>query len=45
MKAMQRASIEARRIAADKKLKMPIWENGKVIYIDPTESPINVVTT
>jgi len=33
--AMYRASKMATKIAAEKNLKMPLWKDGKIVYIDP----------
>ena len=32
--AMYRASEMAKKNAAEKNLKMPLWKDGKIIYID-----------
>ena len=32
--AMHRASKMAKKKALENKLKIPVWKNGKVIYID-----------
>jgi len=37
LNAMCRASKEAQKKAADNNLKMPIWKDGNIIYIDPDE--------
>ena len=39
LNAMRRASILAKRRAAAKNLKIPVWKDGKVSYIDPNISP------
>jgi len=35
--AMFRASKSAQRKAAELNLKLPIWKDDKIIYIEPTE--------
>ena len=35
--AMHRASKEAQKKAADRNLKIPIWRDGKIVYIEPNE--------
>lgn len=37
LRAMERAARIARRQAAEKNLKMPIWKNGAIVYIDPRD--------
>ena len=37
LNAMCRASKEAQKKAADNNLKMPIWKNGSIVYIEPNE--------
>ena len=34
LRAMERAARIARRQAAEKNLKMPVWRNGAIVYID-----------
>ncbi len=34
LKAMRRASKRALERAASKDLKIPIWKNGEVVYVD-----------
>lgn len=38
LNAMRRASILAKRKAAEKNLKIPVWQDGKVSYMDPNTS-------
>jgi hypothetical protein len=38
LEAMKRAAINARKLAAEKGLKIPVWKNGKTVYEDPTKS-------
>ena len=38
LNAMKRASILAKRKAAEKNLKIPVWQNGKISYMDPNTS-------
>lgn len=33
--AMYRASKSAQRKAAELKLQIPIWVDGKIVYVDP----------
>ncbi len=35
LSAMRRASIFAKKKAAEKNLKIPVWQNGGVSYVDP----------
>ena len=35
--AMCRAAQEAQRKAAELDLKIPVWKEGKIIYMDPKE--------
>lgn len=35
LQAMQRAAEEAKKKASDKNLKMPLWKNGEIVFIDP----------
>ena len=44
LRAMERAARIARRQAAEKNLKMPVWKNGAIVYIDPKEEPPSGVT-
>ena len=37
LNAMCRASKEAQKKAAENNLKMPIWKNGNIVYIEPNE--------
>ena len=37
--AMCRAATEAHKKAAAHNLKIPIWKNGKVHYVDPNQLP------
>ena len=39
LNAMRRASILAKRKAAEKNLKIPVWQDGEVSYMDPNISP------
>jgi hypothetical protein len=32
--AMSRAAKQAQKQAAERNLKMPIWKNGKIIYVE-----------
>ncbi len=36
--AMKRAAINARKLAAEKGLKIPVWKDGKTVYEDPLKS-------
>ncbi len=35
--AMHRARDEAIKIAAEHNLKMPVWKDGKIVYLDAKE--------
>ncbi len=35
--AMCRASKSAQKKAAELNLKLPIWKNGRILYIEPEE--------
>ncbi len=35
--AMCRASKDAQKKAAELNLKIPVWKEGKIIYMDPKE--------
>ena len=35
--AMCRASKHAQKKAAENNLKLPVWEDGKIIFADPKE--------
>jgi len=35
LSAMCRAAKDAHKRAADHNLKMPVWKNDKIVYIDP----------
>jgi hypothetical protein len=37
LNAMCRASKEAQKKAAENNLKLPIWKNGNIVYIEPDE--------
>jgi len=37
IKAMQRASEVAMKEAAEKHLKIPVWEKGAISYINPNK--------
>ena len=37
LKAMERTAGIARRRAAEKRVKIPVWRDGAVIYVDPNE--------
>ena len=37
LNAMCRASQEAQKKAAENNLKLPIWRNGNIVYIEPSE--------
>ncbi len=37
LNAMCRASKEAQKKAADNNLKMPIWKNGRIVYVEPNK--------
>lgn len=37
LRAMERAALSARRLAAEKKILLPIWRDGGIVYIDPRE--------
>ena len=37
LRALEKAVRQARQTAAEKKLKVPVWEKGKIIYQDPRE--------
>ena len=37
LRAMERAARIARRQAAEKNLKMPVWKNGAIVFIDPKQ--------
>ena len=37
LKAMCRASKEAQKKAAENNLKMPIWKNGNIVYLEPSK--------
>ncbi len=36
--AMCRASKSAQKKAASLNLKIPVWKDGKIIYVDPKEA-------
>ena len=38
LNAMRRASILAKSKAAEKNLKIPVWQDGKISYMDPITS-------
>ncbi|MCH7919109.1 MAG: hypothetical protein IIC50_14120 [Planctomycetes bacterium] len=44
LRAMERAARIARRQAAEKNLKMPVWKNGAIVFIDPKEEPTSGAT-
>lgn len=35
LRAMCRAAKDAHKRAADHNLKIPVWKNGEIVYIDP----------
>ncbi len=37
IKAMCRASKEAHKKAAENNLKIPIWKNGDIVYMEPSK--------
>jgi hypothetical protein len=41
LRAIKRAAINAYEDARKNNLKIPIWENGKVVYIEPTLETIS----
>jgi hypothetical protein len=34
---MERAAVSARKLAAEKNLKLPVWRDGKIVFIEPKE--------
>lgn len=38
LKAMRRAALVARDKAAEKKIKIPIWKNGKIFFETPEKN-------
>ena len=32
---MERAAIAARKLAAEKNLRLPVWRDGKIVFIEP----------
>ena len=37
LRAMKRAVKAAQALAAEKKLMIPVWRDGKVVHLDPNE--------
>ena len=37
LRAMKRAAIAARRLAAEKNLTLPVWRDGQIVFIEPNE--------
>ncbi len=44
LREMERAARIARRQAAEKNIKMPVWRNGEIVYVDPKEEPTSGAT-
>lgn len=36
LRAMERAAVAARALAAEKRLKLPVWRDGKIVFIEAT---------
>ena len=37
LRAMERAARIARQRAAEKRVEIPVWRNGAVVFVDPKE--------
>lgn len=40
--AMLRASKEAAERAAEKNLKIPVWKDGKIVFLEPKEKLLHL---
>lgn len=43
LRAMERAAVAARTLASEKNLKLPIWRDGKIVFIETNEEAKQVV--
>ncbi|MCB2264437.1 MAG: hypothetical protein LGR52_16090 [Candidatus Thiosymbion ectosymbiont of Robbea hypermnestra] len=43
--AMRRASREAVARAAEKDLKIPMWKNGEITFVDVKKEPLTIEST
>lgn len=43
LRAMERAAVAARSLASEKNLKLPVWRDGKIVFIGPKAEANQVV--